>query len=100
MLFGIDHGDLIVALEFGDRALRNQQRAVRTPMSARTLAYWPGRRVLPGLGNRPVNWIAPVVGVHLAIGEREAALSADETLPSARISSSCSLLQSRRCGSG
>ena len=40
-----------------------------TPIAARTLAYWPGRSVLPAIGKEPRQLDGTRRRIHLAIGE-------------------------------
>ena len=59
--------DLILSLGFEHRALRDQQRVLRTSVAARIFAYMPGRRILSGLGKDALDRDGAGLDIDLAI---------------------------------
>ena len=69
----IDHGHLVIALQFGDGALRDQQSAGFYPRDRAYLGVLPGPQNIAGVREkrRQLNGAGRLI--HLAVGEEEPA---------------------------
>jgi hypothetical protein len=60
LVVGADDRHHVLALDFGNRTLRHQQRTLGHRHRCRTLPYWPGRSRLSGLGKSAATLKVPV----------------------------------------